>query len=76
VREGACIGGATTPQPSMLRLIRNAAAFAAASPTLLFKPWDRARGENETRPSCVAIRAVSIPFSGAQTGDNHIYSGL
>ena len=33
------LGGATTPQPSMVRLIRNAAAFAAASPTLLFKPW-------------------------------------
>ena len=29
--------GATTSQPSMLRLTRNAAAFAAASPTLLFK---------------------------------------
>ena len=43
-REGACIGGATTPQPSILRfvtrLIRNAAALAAASsPTLLLKPW-------------------------------------
>jgi hypothetical protein len=36
-REGACIGGATTPQSSILRLILNAASLAAASPTLLFK---------------------------------------
>jgi len=33
------IGGATTPQPSILRLILNASALAAASPTLLFKFW-------------------------------------
>ena len=38
VREGACIGGATMPQPWTLRLTRNAAALAAASPTLLFRP--------------------------------------
>jgi hypothetical protein len=31
----SCIGGGTTPQPSILRLILNAAALAAASPTLL-----------------------------------------
>ena len=36
VREEACIGGATMPQPWALRLTRNAAALAAASPTLLF----------------------------------------
>jgi hypothetical protein len=30
VREGACIGGATMPQPWTLRLTRNAAALAAA----------------------------------------------
>jgi hypothetical protein len=30
---------ATMPQPSTLRLIRNAAALAAASPTLLFSDW-------------------------------------
>jgi hypothetical protein len=35
VREGACIGAATTLQPWTLRLILNAAALAAASPTLL-----------------------------------------
>jgi hypothetical protein len=32
-------GGAMMLQPLMLRLTRNAAAFAAARPTLLFKPW-------------------------------------
>jgi len=39
VREGACIGVATMPQPWTLRLTLNAAALAAAaaSPTLLFK---------------------------------------
>ena len=31
-------GGATTPHPSMLRLIRIAAVLAAARPTLLFRP--------------------------------------
>ena len=31
-------GGATMLQPLMLRLTRKAAAFAAARPTLLFKP--------------------------------------
>ncbi len=36
VREGAYIGGATMLQPWTLRLTRNAAALAAASPTLLF----------------------------------------
>jgi len=30
VREGACIGGATMPQPWTLRLTLNAAALAAA----------------------------------------------
>ena len=30
------------PQPSTLMLIRNAAAFAAASPTLLFSNWKNA----------------------------------
>jgi hypothetical protein len=39
VREGACIGAATMLQPWILRLILNAAALAAASPTLLFRPW-------------------------------------
>jgi hypothetical protein len=38
VREGACIGGATMPQSWTLRLTRNAAALAAANPTLLFRP--------------------------------------
>jgi hypothetical protein len=37
MRERACTGAATMPQPSTLRLIRNAAALAAASPTLLFR---------------------------------------
>ena len=35
-RDGRA-GGATMLQPLMLRLTRNAAAFAAARPTLLFK---------------------------------------
>jgi hypothetical protein len=39
VREGACIGAATMLQPWTLRLILNAAALAAASPTLLSRPW-------------------------------------
>jgi hypothetical protein len=38
-REGACTGAATMPQPSTLRLIRNAAALAAASPTWIFSGW-------------------------------------
>jgi hypothetical protein len=42
VREGACIGAATMLQPWTLRLILNAAALAAASPTLLFRPWKNA----------------------------------
>ena len=32
----------TRPQPSILRFIRNPAAFAATSPTLLFRPWRNA----------------------------------
>ena len=40
-REGACIWVVTTPQPRILRLILNAAALAA-SPTLLFRPWQNA----------------------------------
>ena len=39
MQEGACIGAATMLQPWTLRLILNAAALAAASPTLLFRPW-------------------------------------
>jgi hypothetical protein len=35
VREGACFGAATRLHPWTLRLILNAAALAAASPTLL-----------------------------------------
>ena len=35
-REEEWTGGATTPHPSMLRLIRIAAVLAAARPTLLF----------------------------------------
>jgi hypothetical protein len=38
-REGACTGAATMPQLTTLRLIRHAAASAAASPTLLFSDW-------------------------------------
>jgi hypothetical protein len=38
VREGAFIGVATMPQLWTLRLILNAAALTAASPTLLFRP--------------------------------------
>ena len=38
VREGACIRAATILQPRTLRFL-NAAALAAASPTLLFRPW-------------------------------------
>ena len=36
MREGACMGGETMLQKFMLRLIRNIAALATASPTLLF----------------------------------------
>jgi hypothetical protein len=36
------MGGATTPQPLTLRLIRNAASLTAASPTLLFSDWKNA----------------------------------
>ena len=39
MREGACIGAAMMLQPWTLRLILNAAALAATSPTLLFRPW-------------------------------------
>jgi hypothetical protein len=54
VREGACIGGATIPQPWTLRLILNAAALAAASPTLLFRsPGGPVEKEDaETRHAC------------------------
>ena len=38
MREGAFIGVATMPQLWTLRLILNAAALTAASPTLLFRP--------------------------------------
>jgi hypothetical protein len=38
-QEGACTGAATMPQTKTLRLILNAAALAAASPTLLFNNW-------------------------------------
>ena len=55
--EGKCTGGATTPQPSMLRLILNAAAWpqpVRLRPSVLGR---RPRGEleNETCPSCVAM---------------------
>ena len=36
-------GGATTPQPSMLSLIIDAAALAAVRPTLLLRPLQNAR---------------------------------
>ena len=36
--RGSGIGGSTMLQPWTLRLTRNAAALAAASPTLLFRP--------------------------------------
>jgi 2-keto-3-deoxy-6-phosphogluconate aldolase len=39
VREEACIGAATILHPWTLRLILNAAALVAASPTLLFRLW-------------------------------------
>jgi hypothetical protein len=39
MREGSCIGAATILQPWTLRLILNYANLAAASPTLLFRPW-------------------------------------
>ncbi len=41
-REGACTGAAQMPRPSTWRLIRNAAALAAASLTLLFNDWKNA----------------------------------
>ena len=41
-REGACTGAATMPEPPTLRLILNAAALAAASPTLIFNDWKNA----------------------------------
>ena len=37
--ERALSGAATMTQPSTLRLILNAAALVAASPTLLFSDW-------------------------------------
>jgi hypothetical protein len=37
-QKEACREGATTLQPWILRLIRNANAFADTSPTLLFRP--------------------------------------
>jgi hypothetical protein len=40
-RERA-LGCATTPRPSILRLILNAAALASARPTLLISVWDKA----------------------------------
>ncbi len=48
MREGACIGGATMPQPWTLRLILNDAALAAASPTLLFRPLKNAARLNRS----------------------------
>ena len=36
-REEEWTGGATTPHPSMLRMIRIAAVLTAARPTLLFR---------------------------------------
>ena len=66
--KGTCIGGASMPQPSTLRLILNAAALAAASLTLLLcdvtrcvnldmsQSDRRPDGEDETCPGCfVAI---------------------
>ena len=42
-RERAALGGRlTTPKSSILGLISNAAALAAVSLTLLFKPWYKA----------------------------------
>jgi hypothetical protein len=50
-REGACRGGATILQPWIVRLIRNADAFAATRPTL---------GGNNGGHVCVFITAVPI----------------
>jgi hypothetical protein len=67
VREGACVGGSTTPKPSILRLILNAAGLAAASPTLLFKNRKNAarlyRNESDWLPCDgmpVALKCASV----------------
>jgi hypothetical protein len=64
---GACTRAATMPQPSTLRLIRNAAALAAASPTLHFNHWKNAarlkRNESDwlhCNGTPVAVKCASV----------------
>jgi hypothetical protein len=44
VREGACIGGATMPQPWTLRLTRSVCVFSTAGPITKLFAW----GEEES----------------------------
>ncbi len=52
MREGACIGDATMLQPWTLRLTRNAAALAAASPTLALQAVVECRA---LEPECFRV---------------------
>jgi hypothetical protein len=60
VREEACIGAATMLQPWTLRLILNAAALAAASPTLLFRvecrAWVECRALGANARDCIGFQ--------------------
>ena len=79
MRERACMKDASTPQPSMLRLIRNAAALAAASPTWLLSGWSNAarlkRNMSELL-GCdgtpVAVSAPRSPGGAVEKGDAKI----
>ena len=57
-REGACTGAAQMPRPSTWRLIRNAAALAAASLTLLFNDW-----KNAARFNIIFVHCDGTPRS-------------
>ena len=61
--EGACIGGATMLQPWTLRLTRNAATLAAASPTLLFSGTRREELEPGTSSFTQGAPVSLVPQS-------------
>jgi hypothetical protein len=61
--RGAWTGAATVSHPCVLRLIRNAAALAAARPTLLFNDW-----KNAARLNLVVVYYCSTEYKAVRVG--------
>ena len=58
----------TMPQPWTMRLILNAAALAAGSPTLLFRPWQNAARLNRSASELFKLVCDDIPAAVKCTG--------